>query len=135
MANISTKNIAQALYEATYEKSGKELEEVISGAMKFLSEKRLLGKSKEILNNLEILIDKREGITRAVVTSKEKLRKSERDEIEELLRKRYKVKDVLMSEVEDKNILGGIKIEVGDEVVDLSLRSSMNQLQNYLLNV
>ena len=130
---ISTKHIAEAIYAATKDKSGMELEQTLANAVLFLAKKNLLSKAPEILKHLKQVEHAEQNIVTAKVLSKEKLPKHTRDEIEHALKKRYKATEVLLDTEEDHSLIGGIRIEAKDEVIDLSLKNHLKQLQNYLL--
>lgn len=134
MSKISTKNIAKAIYESSIDKDGASLDFVVKNTLTFLHDKRLLGKSKKILEELEKIVNKEEGSLKVKIHSRHKLNKQNIDEIESFIKERYKVKSVIIDEKEDEKLLGGIKIEVGDEVMDLTLKNKIHKLQNYLIN-
>jgi F-type H+-transporting ATPase subunit delta len=133
MASISINNLARAIYESSHGKAGAELDVVIKNAVKLLSEKHAIGKSKEILNKLQKIIDKDEEVARAKISSKAEIKKGIVDEIEHFIKKRYKVKNAILEFEIDEKLLGGIKIEVGDEIIDMTLKSKVNRLKNYLV--
>ena len=133
MAKISTKNLAIAINEMTKGKTDHELDVVLSNVVDFLAKKRMLRKTPDILEKLEEIINKEEGTVEAKITYKDIPTKKISDEIEEILKKRYKAKKILTEINENKEMLGGVKIEVGDEVIDLTLKNKINQLQNYLI--
>lgn len=133
MAKISTKNIALAIYESTKDKTDGILHKSVTDIVEYLAKKRLLSKAGDILKNLEQIIDKEEGILQTKIIYKKIPPQKIIEEIEEKLKKRYKAKQVVTILEEDKDVLGGIKIEVGDEVIDLTRRNKINQLQNYLI--
>ena len=133
MVKISTKNIARTIYELTKGKHGQDLELVLVKITKYLAEKRLLSKSGEILKKLEEIINKEEGMVPVDITFKKIPDKKITEEIEELLKKRYQAKKILTTIIEDKEILGGVKIEGQGEVIDLTYRNKIKQLQNYLI--
>lgn len=133
MAKISTKNIVLAIHEMTKGKDGHELSLATQNITDYLAKKRMIPRTPEILRKLEEMINKEEGIVKANITYKDIPSVKISEEIEEILKKRYKAKKILAITNEDKNMLGGIKIEVGDEVIDLTLKNKINQLQNYLI--
>ncbi len=133
MASISTKNIAKAIYESGKNKSGGGLESTMKNATKILASKHLLNKAPQILEQLEKIVDKEEGIARVKVSSTNKLQNKDKEEIEEFIKKRYKAKEVEIDIIENKDLLGGIKIEIGDEVINMTLRNKLNKLQDYLI--
>ncbi|MDO8620075.1 MAG: ATP synthase F1 subunit delta [bacterium] len=133
MAKTSTKDIAKALYESTKDKSGAELTRLLENAVTFLAKNRLLGKSPEILEHLEKIRDKDLGIVSAKVISKNPLTKHTLDEIKKTLRTRYHASDITLHTSEDSSLIGGITIEANDELIDLSLKNKLHQLQAHLL--
>ncbi|OGI78292.1 hypothetical protein A3C57_01610 [Candidatus Nomurabacteria bacterium RIFCSPHIGHO2_02_FULL_33_12] len=134
MASISITNISKAIYLASYNKTGQDLDLVISNVVKFLSKKGILSKSESILYALSNLIDHENKTIRAKLYSVNKLEKPIIDKVEQELKDRYKIEKVYITEIEDKNILGGIKIEIDDEIIDLSLLKKVTQLKKHLLN-
>lgn len=134
MAIITNNDIAQAIYLSAKGKTGAELDTVLAQSVKLLADKRLLSKSGAILSKVQSLIDIDTGITRVTVSSPRKLEKSSISEITEALKKRYGSKEVVLSEVLAEDLIGGIKIEVGDEVIDASLKGKVKKLQDHLIN-
>ena len=70
MATISTNNLARAIYESSIDKDGASLDFVTQNAVKLIADKHMLSKSKEILNKLELLVDKKEESIRVKISSK-----------------------------------------------------------------
>lgn len=129
----SIKNLAEAIYQNAKGKNGAELSATLANAVEFMDKHQLLGKSKEILSQLEKIIDKDEKVLRAKVTSSTVLSKKMLEELEENLKKRYKAKDVEIDTKEDSNLINGLKIEANDEIIDLTLRARLHQLQTHLI--
>lgn len=134
MATISTNNLARAIYESSVGKKGEELDFVVKNTVKLMKDKHLLGKSKEILKKLERIVDKNEESIKVKISARNKLDKYARGEVENFIKERYKVKNVEIEEVLNEKLLGGMKLEVGDEVVDLTLKNKIHRLKNYLIN-
>lgn len=134
MATISTKNLAQSIYESSKEKDGAVLDTILLNAVTLINKKHLMSKSKEILSSLEKIIDKDEGLVRAKVSSKSKLDKKTADEIEDFIKKRYKAEKVILEFEINEKLLGGIKIQIGDEIIDTTLKNKIRKLENYLIN-
>ena len=133
MLNISTKKIAQAVYEASLEMEGKNLDSILSSTTDFLMERNIMGKAPEVLSHLQKIIDKKEGVIRAHIETPHPLSKETSDILEDELKKRYNVNKIHLEVVENKKHLGGIKIQVADEVINLTLSTRLHQLQNYLI--
>lgn len=133
MASISIKNLAYAIYDSSLDKEGEELDSILEKSVVFLQDKNLLGKKKEILEELEKIINKNNGIVKAKISSSEKLKDEGRKEIEDFIKKKYKANEVIIEQEVDPKLLGGIKIEIGDDIIDTTLSSKIHQLKNYLI--
>ena len=133
MATISTNNLARAIYESSLDKSGAELDVVAQNAIDLISKKHLMSKSKEIIATLEKILDRSEGIVRAKISSRVKIEKKIVDEIEDFIKSRYKAKNTVLEFEIDEHLLGGIKIQIGDEIIDTTLKSKIHKLENYLI--
>ena len=94
----------------------------------------MVAKSDIVLNNLEELIDKEHGIIRPKIYTANKIPQEIIKEIEQELKNKYKAEEVIITEIEDPNILGGIKIQIANEIIDLSLQKRVAQLKKHLLN-
>ncbi len=132
MAVISNKNIAYAIYLASKGKNHEEQSLISKKVIKFLAKKRLLSKTKDILIFLNKIINENEGTVVAKVSSAEKINEKTNKELIQTLARRYSAKEVTLVENLDKKLLGGIKIEVNDEVIDLTIKNRIEKLQEYL---
>ena len=132
MGNISNNDIAQAIYLNSKDKTGHELSLSLKNVVNFLHRRRLFNKSKDILLKLNKIINKDKGILIVIVKSSEKLHGKEKEEIEHLLKKRYHAHEVLLEEHIDEKLLGGIRVEINDEIIDLTLKNRIYKLQEYL---
>ena len=133
MATISVKNLAQAIYESSKNKDGVDLDILMKDAVILINKKRLLTKTDKILKALERIMDKDIGITKVKISSHSKLKEKEKKEIEEFVKKKYKSKEVELYLTENPKLLGGIKIEIDDEILDMTLSKKIQKLQNYLI--
>ena len=133
MATISINNLARAIYESSKNKDGAELDAVSKKIINLILKKHLMSRSKEILNKLEKLVDKNEEVVRVKVSSRAKLEKGITDEIEDFIKKRYKAKNTVLEFNVNPKLLGGIKLEVEDEVIDMTLKNKVNRLKEFLI--
>ncbi len=130
MAGISNNNIARAIYLASKTDSG---ESFYKKVVHFLAKKRLISKSGDILARLNKIINEEEGRAVAKVSSSRKLDSDLKKELEQKIARRYAMKTANIIENLDERLLGGFKIEVNDEVIDLTLKNKISQLQEYLI--
>ena len=134
MGKISIKNVAEAIDKETANRTGAELAKTINNIVNFLKNKKLLSQSEQILNFLESEINKKEGKIKMKVRSAQKIGEQKRKELEHEIKEKYKVHHVDSSYFEDRSLLGGMKIEVGEDVLDATYRNKLNQLEKYLIN-
>jgi F-type H+-transporting ATPase subunit delta len=134
MTTISNNDIAHAIYLATRDKSKEEQSLVYGRVVKFLGRKRLLPKAPDILLRLNNIINNYEGRITARVSSGVEIDEATKKEITQTLARRYSVKEVILHHIVDTKLLGGFKVEVGDEVIDLTLKKKIEKLQEHLTN-
>ena len=132
MASISNNDIARAIYLTSKDKDSSELGLLFQNVTKFLFRRRLLAKSSEILSSLRKIINQAEGILEVKVWSKNKINDETKKNLIQIFKKRYKDKEVFLQENLDERLLGGLRIEVNNELVDLTLKNKINKLQEYL---
>ena len=85
----------------------------------------------EIDDEYQRLADDAAGRVRATVTTAVELQSSDRDRVAGELSKRLD-KDVKLTMVVDPRILGGLKLQYGDRIVDASVATRLEQLRRRL---
>ena len=133
MAKISPKNIAEAVYKATEGKSKQDLTAVLKRSVRVLENKRMLGKSEEVLNALQNILDKKTGTVRMKVATARKMGHPERSKLEDEIKKKHKAQVVVGEFLEKGELLGGARVEVGDEVLDTTYSNKLHQLEKFLI--
>lgn len=106
--------------------------QILSSLVKVLSESKALNRSEGIMYALRELLDREEGIIKADVVVRERLDTRAKSELKEALKSRYNAKDVFISEQVDERVLGGIKVKVGEEVYDATVKNTLNKLAQKL---
>lgn len=132
MANISNNDIAEAIYFATKDKQKEELPLVYKKILDFLKHRNLLSKSGDILNKLEKILNLREEKILVKVSSAKMLNTKTKETLIDLLKTRYKAKEVLLEERLDEGLVGGMKLEINDEIIDLTVKDKLKKLQEHL---
>ena len=132
MTSISNNDIARAIYLSSKDKSPSEMHQVHEKVINFLVRRRLISKSSSILLELKKIINSEHGIVPANVFSAHRLHEKKEKNLVHFLKKRYSAKEVALNPVLDKPLLGGMRVEVSDEVIDLTLKNKVEQLQKYL---
>jgi F-type H+-transporting ATPase subunit delta len=129
---ITAQPYAKALYESTKSKSQSEIDAVISGFAKILQKNNQLKLKKEISKKFKEIYNRENGIVEAEVISKEKLDNKLVDKLIGFVKDKYKAKEVVIDNVVNESIKGGIIVRVGDEVMDGSVERKLKELKSIL---
>lgn len=132
MTTISNNDIARAIYLSARDKGPLEIHQVHQKIINFLVRRRLISKASSILSELKKIVNSEHGVVSATVLSAHRLSENKEKDLVHFLKKRYSAKEVALASVLDETLLGGIRVEVNDEVIDLSIKNKIKQLKNYL---
>lgn len=133
MATITHNDIALAIYSAAKEAKGKKLEDMLKQSVTMIADLGLLSESERIVSKVQSLHDAEHQITRAKIFSPRALEKKVKEELVNFLKNRYQSREVVVEEIIQPEIMGGLRIEVGDEVIDASLKRKVQHLHNHLI--
>jgi F-type H+-transporting ATPase subunit delta len=96
--------------------------------LKLLADKGRLGKLPEIALFYQTLLDEAQGIVRGELVTAVELDDAKQKAIKDQLEKQFNTSLVLNYQT-DEEILGGVVLKVGDQVLDASLRAQLNILK------
>ncbi|HBA45992.1 hypothetical protein A2W67_03350 [Candidatus Nomurabacteria bacterium RIFCSPLOWO2_02_40_28] len=133
MSTISNNDIAKAIYLASKDKSSTEMHQVHKKVVEFLTRKKFMSRVAVILEQLKKVINFENGIVSATVLSAHRVHEKEEKDLVHFLKKRYSAKEVELTYILDQSLIRGIRLEVNDEVIDLTVRNQINQLKEYLI--
>ena len=129
---ISPKQCAQSLYEI-----GSQTEDcdvVIKNFVKVLVARNQLGKAEKIIQEFIKIWNKEQGIVEGDLVSVRELDKDMIDKLNNSVAEVLGAKKVNLKNKVDKNILGGFVAQLGDIVIDGSVKNQLNNLKNKLVN-
>lgn len=133
MATISNNDIAQAIYLSLKDKSSSELEKALRNVVRFLDKRKLLSRSREILSSFKKIVNQDKKVVEVKISSKQKIDNEIKKELISIFKKRYGEKEFIFLENFDEKLLGGFKIEIMDELIDLTFKNKIYKLQEYLI--
>jgi F-type H+-transporting ATPase subunit delta len=108
-----------------------ELDPEATNLARLLIESNRVAQVGGIADEFERLADAAAGRVRATVTTAVELDDAERDRLADQLSTRLG-KEVRMTVVVDKRILGGLKLQYGDRLIDASIATKLQQLRRRL---
>jgi F-type H+-transporting ATPase subunit delta len=106
--------------------------ELLRGLVGVLTQNNRLDLLRNVAAAYRQLLDRRAGRVPVKVTAAVELTDDERDKLAENLRKALRQEPVLNVRV-DPDLLGGLVVQVGDTVIDTSVRSRLQSLRSILL--
>ena len=110
------------------------LSDDLSNTLSLMASKRRLFVVPALIGQLRALIAKQKGEETADVTSAKALTKTQTDKLTASIIAQIG-KDVKISAAVDKDLIGGLIVKVGSKMIDTSIRSKLNALQNVMKEV
>ena len=108
-----------------------EVDEEIKRFLRLLVEKRRIQFIKEIVDIYQQLLDEEFGIARGELITAYPLSDEDKKQIEEVL-KEYLKKEVVLETKVDQEIIGGLKVRVGDLVFDSTIKSQLEKFKEII---
>jgi F-type H+-transporting ATPase subunit delta len=108
-----------------------ELDPEATNLARLLIESNRVAQIRGVTEEFEALADEAAGRVRATVTTAVELEPAERDRVADQLSERLG-KEVRITLVVDKRILGGLKLQYGDRLIDASIATKLQQLRRQL---
>lgn len=143
---ITVNQYAKSLYAATADKSQKEIGEAVSNLIKILQKNRQIKLFSKIAKKFGEIWNQEKGIVEAEVTSCTELNSEASTQVLACIKEKYlpatlrvakqagQAKEVILHNIIDEKIKGGIIIRIGDEVLDGSVSNQLKMLKNNLSN-
>ena len=129
---VSVKQYAQTLFELTIDKSNAEVDGIIVRFVVFMKKMGDLKKSRDVITQFNNIYNAKNNIVEAVVTSVRMLDSNIQEDVQSFVRKEYGATSVILNNIIDTEIKGGIIVRVGDEVLDGSISGRLKQLKKGL---
>ena len=133
MRKISPKKYAVSLYESTVGLSESEISTRLSSFVKLLAEHKKLSQADKIIKAYRHYANEQEGVVEVTATTIAPLEGTAKKMIVSNLEKILSQK-IVLHEIIDKKILGGIILQYDDVVLDGSAVDKLEQLKDKLNN-
>jgi len=122
MSAPSRRELAEAILKLSDKKSSQRLTESIAA---YLVANRRTGELDAIMREVSRLREARDGVTEVTATSAHPMNDQLRRSIKSILDS----KKLIINEVVDAEVLGGVRLETSEELLDLTVRNRLNQLK------
>ena len=130
-AVLSNPTIASEQRESLVATSPHLFDQEASNLARLLIESSRIGDVSDIEDEFRALVDEAQGRVRATVTTAIELGAHDRDRLASELSKRLD-KEVRLAVVVDPSVIGGLRLQYGDRVVDATVASRLEQLRRRL---
>jgi F-type H+-transporting ATPase subunit delta len=130
-AVLSNPTIAMEQREALISEEPRVLDAEGTNLARLLIESGRIAEAGDIEEEFQRLSDEAEGRVRATVTTAVELGSDERDRVERELSRRLH-KEVRLTVAVDPRIIGGLKLQYGDRVIDATVATRLQQLRRRL---
>ena len=114
---------------------GASLSREITGLLRIIVQKDRYKETEDILSWFIEQVKQEKGIGQAFVTSALPLSDAQKKQIEEKLLATTSYKQMEMVYETDESLIGGLRIRIGDRVVDSSVSNKLSDLKRELLKV
>lgn len=94
----------------------------------YLIEERQVGSLKTIVREMQRLQLQGRDICYVHVTSAYPLSDTSKSQIAEMFKKKNQASDVVLEETIDKSVIGGVRCETADQLLDLTVRRQLQRL-------
>ncbi|MFQ1701458.1 F0F1 ATP synthase subunit delta [Loktanella agnita] len=111
-----------------------ELSETTENVLGLMASKRRLFVLPHLVQVLKDRLAEERGEVTAEVTTAKKLTKAQADKLAKTLKEQFG-KSVIIKETVDESIIGGLIVKVGSKMIDTSIASKLNALQNTMKEV
>lgn len=129
---ITSRQFAQTLYEITDGQSKPEIEKSVADFARYIYRNRKLKLAGKIMEQFAAMYNKKKGIVEVEVVTVQKMDEALEKKVKHFVREKYGAKEVILKNVINKNIKGGIIVKVGNEVMDGSVKGKLNELKSIL---
>ena len=128
----SAKQFAQVLYELTDNKSNADIEHSVADFARHMEKERKIKLAGKVIEQFGKIYNEKNGIVEAEVVTAEKISEALEKKVKNYIEKKYNAKEVVLKNIVDENIKGGMIVRVGDEVVDGSIAGRLGELKKLL---
>lgn len=134
MSKKQVKYLAASLYELTRGKKKGEIDGVISSFVEYLGKRQMIRLAPQIIENYRNYFNRQENQLDVKITSRYPLNDSQQETLLKKLKQRFPDNELNFEASIDKKMLGGVRLQIEDLIIDYSLDGKLKQLQTYLIN-
>jgi len=129
---ITANQYARTLFELIDRKSSKEADEIIFNFTQIVKKNKQIKLMPRIIESFNNIWNEQNKIIEVQVTSSKELDELAKNKIESYVKKRYEIENVVMTRKIDKDIIEGLIVKIGDDLLDASAIGQLEKLSRIL---
>lgn len=110
-----------------------DVNEYVLNTLYLLIDKGRISDLKTIINKYKTLAYEEQGIAEAKVYSTKALSEEDKKAISETFAKKVNKQQLVITNIVDPNMLGGLRIKIGDRIFDGSIKGQLDRLERQLV--
>jgi F-type H+-transporting ATPase subunit delta len=130
---ISAKQYTQTLFDLTDGKSKSEAEKATVDFARYIYKERKLKLSEKIIEQFGKIYNQKNSIIEVEVVTREKMNEALEKKVKHFVKEKYNAKKVIVKNIVDDAIKGGMILKIGDEIVDGSVAGRLSELKKVLV--
>ncbi|OGY49031.1 MAG: ATP synthase F1 subunit delta [Candidatus Buchananbacteria bacterium RIFCSPHIGHO2_02_FULL_45_11b] len=130
---VNTKAYAIALYETIKDAKGEQSKTAIANFVALLAKKNLLPSANKIMADFTRHYNQAEGIAAITAETAKALSSEEKDELIKNLKK-ITGKEIELETAVKPELIGGLKLKIGDALIDGSWQNQLSTLRKKLIS-
>jgi len=130
---ITAQQYAKTLLELTDGKTEQAVSDVVKKFAEVLKKDGQIKNAGKIMEKFSEIYNAKHGIVKANVISSRELSRDKIQQVENFIKEKYSAEEVIVKNIVDEKIKGGIIIKVGDEVLDGSVGGQLKRLKKELV--
>lgn len=129
---ITINQYAQTLFDLTNGKGEAEVQKVVLNFFKVVKKNGQLKLMSKVMEAFSLIWNEKNKIIEAEIVTACELDLETKSKLEDQLKKKYGVENVIIKEKLDKSVLGGMVLRIKDEVFDYSIKGQLKKLKQEL---
>ena len=125
------KATSEQVFDLICAAAGEPLSTPVQNLLRTVIDNGRLAALPEMVAQAQALLNARAGVSQALVTSAFAVTDAQLEELQSLLEKRF-ARKLEITVVVDAALIGGIRVEVGDEVLDTSVKARLDRMKTAL---
>lgn len=111
-----------------------QFEKTVKNTLKLLVERQRINLTASIIDNFIEIVHDAEGTAEVTVQSVRELSEGEKKDLKEGLAKRFNKKTILLTNLVNPEVLGGLHIRIGNTIIDGTVANKLHRMERRIIS-